>query len=128
VTFVQPRLRPIELADVMDALLAGGCRLRGPVTYFVQQIDGGPIKIGKTTASQVNARLRGLQCGNPTPLRFTRIIKGDFEAQLHAEYAAERIRGEWFRPSPDLCVIAQTDAIFHGTAHAPPTNADSLAL
>lgn len=116
-----------RLLDVTEAVRIGAIARLGTVTYFVQAVDGGPIKIGKSSGVGLATRLRGLQCGNPRELRFTRILRGDVENFLHSEFAADRIRGEWFRPSEWLCEIAHAIPEAGLTAHDPHTNHQSEA-
>jgi len=69
--------------------------------YFIQS-SGGPIKIG--SASDVAARLKSLQTGSADELTLLAMTEGgEFrERELHARFAADRLRGEWFAPSPEL--------------------------
>lgn len=47
------------------------------VTYFIQAIDGGPVKIGKSTSEKGAAsRLASLQTGNPSRLVIRRLLDG----------------------------------------------------
>ncbi len=71
--------------------------------YFARAGSDGPIKIGITTGDPV-ARIAALQTGCPWPLVFIGSVSGSFqqEAWLHARFAAERMKGEWFNPSPGL--------------------------
>jgi hypothetical protein len=77
--------------------------------YFIQAIDGGPIKIGySATAEGVQARLKSMQTGNPQPLVVRRLVEAppEYERQLHNRLAEWRARGEWFWPSQrvlDVC-------------------------
>jgi hypothetical protein len=71
--------------------------------YFVQPAAGGLIKIG--IASNVAARLSGMQTGSPVELRVIGVIAGvdqSFEAELHERYASARRHGEWFEPTAEL--------------------------
>lgn len=70
--------------------------------YFVQAGENGPIKIGR--ADDVYARLDNLQTGNAEELRLLVHVDGDraLEGTLHTHFDKDRIRGEWFRPSPEL--------------------------
>lgn len=70
--------------------------------YFVQGITGGPVKIGY--AANVRARLADLQCGSPVRLRLLKVIDGGVpeEQALHRRFAADRLHGEWFRPTPEM--------------------------
>lgn len=77
--------------------------------YFMQALDGGPIKIG--WAKEPDKRLVLIQCGNPRELRICRTHPGTIQDELglHRIFGEVRIRGEWFRPHPALCRVA--DAI-----------------
>ena len=70
-------------------------------TYFVQPVDGGPIKIGYTRQSP-KARLRAIQIGSPVLLEVVGMVIGDREVELHQRFAYARMHGEWFRPVPEL--------------------------
>lgn len=85
-------------APVLDSVI----HIHGPYVYFIQAVDGGPIKIGK--AFNVRERLAGLQTGNPKELRILGAMVGDtdVEGKVHKEFAGSRIRGEWFEPSEEL--------------------------
>ena len=60
-------------------------------TYIMK--SQGLYKIGK--AIDVNARLKGFQCGNPY-IELIKIIQGNHERKLHQLYKEKRVRGEWF--------------------------------
>lgn len=70
--------------------------------YFIQQINGGPIKIG--WATNVERRCVVMQAVNPYQLSVLGKFKGtiDDERRLHDEFAAVRLHGEWFEPTPEL--------------------------
>lgn len=74
--------------------------------YFIQPVDGGPIKIGRAT--DPIKRLGELQVGNPYELRITRIVVAPAiqEKRLHQLFADARLQGEWFRPYAQLAAIA----------------------
>lgn len=63
----------------------------------------GRIKIGFTDQPAVTRR-QELQTGCPQPLKIVGLMPGDvsLEQALHACFAADRIQGEWFRPSQAL--------------------------
>jgi hypothetical protein len=70
--------------------------------YFVQSLNGGPIKIGFTV--NLLTRLKNIQiyCGSTVvPVAF---VDGDrsLERAIHRRFAHARSRGEWFNPTPDL--------------------------
>ena len=71
--------------------------------YFVQALDGGPIKVG--VAKDVQRRIKELQCACPVPLRLLGIVeKGGLrkERELHQRFAASRLHGEWFEESHEI--------------------------
>ena len=72
--------------------------------YFIQGLDGSPIKIGR--ALNPEQRLKDLQVGHTDALRILAIVydpKGrQFEAELHERFKSHKIRGEWFRPAPEI--------------------------
>ncbi len=82
--------------------------------YFVRSGEAGPIKIG--WAVSVRKRLALLQTGNPETLRVLAVAPGDaeLEALLHLRFDALRVRGEWFRPGPELLATAQRMANRYG--------------
>lgn len=70
--------------------------------YFIQQEDGGPVKIGK--AERPDRRLDCLQLGNPNILVIRAVCLGGLgaERRLHRHFKNDRIDREWFRCSPAL--------------------------
>lgn len=76
------------------------------VVYFVQVGRNGPVKIGH--AGHIGKRLQSLQCGNQELLVVLATIKGGKpeERAYHAALAADRIRGEWFRPTEAVLAFA----------------------
>ena len=68
-------------------------------TYFVRCASG-YVKIGRSCNPE--ARLRELQAANPEPLVLLHVIEGDQERRLHRQFAAHRVTGEWFRPTPEM--------------------------
>ena len=75
--------------------------------YFIQPVDGGPIKIGR--ADDPVARRAEIQVGNWLRLRLTRCVVAEaiMEARLHAVFAKLCVGGEWFRAHPALAAIAE---------------------
>lgn len=59
--------------------------------------DGELFKIGYS-ANHPSTRLAQCQTGNPNSLRLIGFISGDLETErdLHRQFAANRVRGEWF--------------------------------
>lgn len=76
------------------------------LVYFVQGVDGGPIKIG--LAADPDERLKELQVGSPARLLVRCVLAGGslVERELHLQFAASRLWGEWFEPTPALMEIA----------------------
>lgn len=69
---------------------------REQCVYFIQGVDGGPIKIG--TSCDPDARLATLQIASPIELRIIGLTGGGatLERSLHKRLAAHRLHGEWF--------------------------------
>jgi hypothetical protein len=76
--------------------------------YFIRAGANGPIKIG--SANNVARRMNGLQTASPYPLRLLASIVGSTEDEfgLHKRFAADRLHGEWFTPSPDLLAYIES--------------------
>lgn len=67
--------------------------------YFIQGVDGGPVKVGKS--SNPLMRLRSFQSGSPVELKIVRTIEnvpGSVESVIHRCFSELRLHGEWFRP------------------------------
>lgn len=76
------------------------------VVYFARQVGGvGPIKIGHT--HNLRHRLYCLQLQCPVKLEIVLEIEAEesLEHRLHNEFAADRLWGEWFLPTPRLVAI-----------------------
>lgn len=74
----------------------------GHIYFF--EVDGF-VKIGSTSGNPLR-RLHACQVGNPKELRllgyYSVAAECAEEIQLHGRFAASRVRGEWFRDSPEL--------------------------
>lgn len=71
---------------------------RSGVVYFIgMESDNSAVKIG--FASKIEDRLSSLQTSSRHALKVLATIKATakFEKELHHKFAADRIRGEWFR-------------------------------
>lgn len=77
--------------------------------YFIRMGQDGPIKIG--FSGNVATRFAGLQIGCPHELSLLGRMPGglDDERRLHARFDALRIRGEWFRPEPELLAFIASE-------------------
>lgn len=71
--------------------------------YFVQEGDGGAIKIG-FTGGDPWARMASLQTGNSKKLAMLAVAPGgqQEERALHQRFADLRLEGEWFAPDQRL--------------------------
>ncbi|WP_454629627.1 GIY-YIG nuclease family protein [Bradyrhizobium cenepequi] len=80
-----------------------------PLVYFAQAGDGGPIKIGFTSADPSD-RIAALQTGCPTRISLLGYLVGSKrdEAGLHRRFSHLHQSGEWFRAEESLIeAIAQ---------------------
>lgn len=101
-------LRPwhAERPDRLAPARAGTC-----FVYFVQAEGGGPIKVGMSRSP--SDRLRQLQTSHAERLRMARVVAvheskaARMERNLHRHFADARLRGEWFRPVPELVKLAR---------------------
>lgn len=75
--------------------------------YFVRAGKRGPIKIG--WAVDPERRLKILQIANHKRLRLLGACAGGAwrEAELHVRLDEYRIRGEWFRPTPEVLAVIE---------------------
>lgn len=82
--------------------------------YAIQESRGGPIKIGSAGGLSnrdmrvIADRRKGLQCGNPYPLRIMAVLwqgNRQTETDMHAEMREYRLGGEWFEPCDAVCKI-----------------------
>lgn len=73
--------------------------------YAIQAGEDGPVKIG--LARKPWERLAALQTANPVRLRGIAAWSGsvDQEKALHELFAADRLEGEWFKPSAELLAL-----------------------
>lgn len=76
-------------------------------TYFIRCTATGLIKIGHTTGS-VESRFAALQTGSASELVLVGTVPGgrEVEQELHRRFAADRVRGEWFRMGRDMYLYA----------------------
>ncbi len=78
--------------------------------YFIQARMLGHVKIGMS--DDAAKRLRDLQVGSPDELFVRGVLLTEdperLERDFHERFAHLRIRGEWFRNSPELEKLMQT--------------------
>lgn len=98
--FTPRQARARELMGLPDRATSGTSF--GSVVYFIQGIDGGPIKIG--TARELVLRVEAIQSCCPMRLRVLRVVPGgeDRERLFHDQFAGARLHGKWFSPTLDL--------------------------
>ncbi len=81
----------------------------GPVVYFVQAGESGPIKIGLSSWRSLWNRIVNLRNSNPEKLHLRRVVQGDraLEYALHGYFDHLRLRtdGEWFRCDEELAAL-----------------------
>lgn len=68
--------------------------------YFVQALQGGPIKIGFT--DNVKRRMSTLRSNNGQHLVLLGVMEGTREDERHIHALFECIQGEWFRDTESL--------------------------
>lgn len=82
--------------------------IREPGTvYFIQAGPAGPIKIGVT--NEMPRRLKMLQNGNHEALSVIATVEANrrYEQLMHRRFYLHRLRGEWFRPAPDILAFVE---------------------
>jgi hypothetical protein len=101
--FSVPEMRSCNPDTVLDLLEIHTCVPgRKSLVYFMQPIDGGPVKIGVT--DDLPARMRAIQANSPVLLRALVVlaIRREAEQCLHFLFAEDRLHYEWFTPSQRL--------------------------
>lgn len=82
--------------------------------YFIQAVQGGPIKIGHT-ANRIRTRLTDIQRMCPIPLQVIGVIDGDeeLEGRLHFQFRQHRLHGEWFEPVESILNLIREEGQDH---------------
>lgn len=88
--------------------------------YFLRESGIGAIKIG--TSKNVALRVRSIASGMPHGLTLLATMPGwhRVETLVHQLFEHARIRGEWFRPIPEL--LEYIDEIKSSSEHTSPTS------
>lgn len=79
---------------------------RAGIVYYLQSVDGGPIKIGQSTGA-IN-RFLNIQNMSPVPLKVIGVeslrtrTDPSIERTRHNQFAETRLHGEWFADTPEL--------------------------
>lgn len=72
------------------------------ITYFVEAVGAGFVKIGRTENPWPRHRLHTIQSNCPHEVRFLGCVRGLVEREMHARFAAYHHRGEWYRLEGEL--------------------------
>lgn len=92
-----------------------GCTQRHLSIYFIQiENSDGFIKVG--LARFPAARLAALQTGNPYKLKLLGVVSRvteAFETRLHTHFQQFKVRGEWFKPVPELLDFIKQETTWH---------------
>jgi hypothetical protein len=84
-------------------------RVHDRIIYVVQFGAGTPLKIGST--SDIGARLSKMSVDHYHEPSMLYLAHGGFkeERALHARFAKHRVRGEWYRPDPEMLAWCEAD-------------------
>lgn len=77
-----------------------------PFVYFLRPVGKpGPVKIGRSKSPR--SRLDALMAWSPVPLEIVATIPGSYEIEyrVHALFAKDHTRREWFKPSRKLSLF-----------------------
>lgn len=108
--FDEDDIRRLRAAIAEEAVrrAIGPRPLRSERVGYVYFIEGGDrIKIGYTTNGR--ARRKKMLTDAPVDLKLLHIESGTFrvEKMLHRQFAELRVRGEWFRKTPELLAFIE---------------------
>lgn len=85
------------------------------LVYFIQDPRGGEVKIGLTRRASLQRRLKLFQLGSPAELRLLGVIPARnanaLLRELHAAFGDARVRGDWFKPIPELMKYIRSRAV-----------------
>jgi hypothetical protein len=74
-------------------------------TYFIGAYEGKKlvaVKIGVCARGTAKTRLSVLQVGSLLSLKLLAVYSGNVERKLHRRFSESWIRGEFFKPTPEL--------------------------
>lgn len=79
------------------------------------------IKLGKT--DDLWQRRKDLQCGNPLRIQILASVPGSYDEEhaIHLTHAIDRVRGEWFYPTPAVLATVASLETFNLQSWKPPT-------
>jgi hypothetical protein len=84
--------------------------------YFLQSVDGGPVKIGNTESAYLKKRVYGLELHYGQKFVLLGTMDGDYkrEAEIHARFAHLRLGStEQFQPAPELMEFIGLPVLAH---------------
>ena len=95
--------------------------------YFVQAAGLGFIKIGFVQFYTAAERVQELQIVSPVDLNLLKVVAGTrrTEKELHQQFASARVRGEWFKPVPELLALIESTAAIASDLRVPQTMKDA---
>ncbi len=107
VAYDRPIIRPWE-QGFWDRNIPA--RAHGGLTYFVEAVGAGAIKIGYSR--DLSTRIVTLQTASPVPLRIAATLAGppSLEQKIHCRFMHLRTHGEWFSLAPELIAFMQSEA------------------
>lgn len=90
--------------------------------YFIECQTTKHVKIGRS--DQVRKRFRTLQSACPTELKLVvyHYAPNFVEKWLHTEFSADRVQGEWFKPSKRLWELAKDSNFIQNLTTETPTS------
>ena len=93
---------PSEVREHLETLPSSLFQTQKTNIYFIQLVNGGPIKIGY--AKNITRRLNALQVAHAYPLKLLHSFQAHafVELALHYKFKKLRLLGEWFEPSHEL--------------------------
>lgn len=91
--------RLIGVAQARERQGVPNCRV-----YFIQESSSGAIKIGYTKSLGIRSRLDMIASCNPYDVKLIGSMFGGplTEENVHYLFSHAHIKGEWFRPVPEL--------------------------
>lgn len=111
-----------------QAELSGDALLRVRVEGMIYLVKCGDFhKIGYTSGTRADDRIKAMQTGNPYPITLVHLWPGSMEdeARWHERFGHRRTTGEWFSlTEEDVANICAVSALFD----TPPTPPETLTM
>lgn len=98
------------------------------MVYFIQQKNGGPIKIGSSVHPLL--RLKQIRAHSPVEVELIAAIEGSakLERELHAKFADNRLHGEWFTSTEELVSYIKDIGLPEDLGKLPDYNSGNTSL